>query len=372
MPTKKTINEFIEKARKIHNDKYGYQKFDYQGAIIPGIITCPSHGEFKQRPNNHLSGSGCKKCMYEKQALDRKKSINTFIKEANKINNNKYNYSQVKYINARTKVKIICPIHGEFEQKPVNHLAGTGCVHCSETQFNNDVAIDKFKQIHGDKYDYSCVKYLSYNKKISIICKAHGKFLQSPRKHIEGRGCPKCGLVKRINSRRLLNQDFINKANKIHNNRYDYSQVKYINTYTRVKIICPIHGEFKQKPNYHLLGSGCPVCNISKGEKAIARYLNINNIKYTQQKRFTECKDKAPLKFDFFLPEYNLCIEFNGEQHYQFVKHFHRTEDVFKRSQNRDKIKKNYCRRSRIKLVTIAYNQISRIDSILDKVLNHI
>ena len=153
-----------------------------------------------------------------------------------------------------------------------------------------------------------------------------------------GHGCSEC-----TNKKRSTTKKFIIESNKIHNNKYDYSLVDYKNNSTKIKIICPVHGEFEQMPYEHKNNKcGCPVCNDSKGEKIIRNYLIENNIKYQTQKTFEGCRYELPLKFDFYLSEYNTCIEFDGEQHYKIVERWG-GKISFDKIQLRDKIKDEYC-----------------------------
>ena len=202
------------------------------------------------------------------------KQIN-FITKAKKIHGDKYDYSKVEYVNTKTKVCIICPEHGEFEQKPCHHLSGyEGCKMCYilSNKKNKLKTLEQFikdaRNIHGDKYDYSKVEYLGKEIKVCIICPEHGEFWQIPGSHLRGRGCPIC-------AGRFLNKDiFITKAKKIHGDKYDYSKVEYIDSKTKVCIICPEHGEFEQKPCHHLVGAGCKLCGLDRISKKNANSLN--------------------------------------------------------------------------------------------------
>jgi len=179
-----------------------------------------------------------------------------FIEKAKTIHGDTYDYSLVEYKNNYTKVKIICPIHDIFEQRPNSHLNGNGCPECSGTKkLNTEEFIEKAKAIHGDKYDYSLVEYKNNSTKVKIICPEHGVFEQIPSSHLKGSGCSKCSGTKK-----LTTEQFIEKAKAIHSDKYDYSLVKYKNNYTKVKIICPVHGTFKQRSGNHLYGQGCPEC----------------------------------------------------------------------------------------------------------------
>jgi len=187
---------FIEDAKKIHGDKYDYSLVDYIKTKIKVKIICSEHGVFEQTPNNHLQGQGCKKCSDIIIKNKQRKTLNLFIEQSNKIHNYKYDYSLVDYINDKTKVKIICKKHNVFTQLPSHHLKGIGCYKCNGGyQLNTQDFIEKSKEIHGDKYDYSLSCYTKSRNKIEIICKKHGKFEQTADSHVRGVGCPECALT---------------------------------------------------------------------------------------------------------------------------------------------------------------------------------
>ena len=183
------------------------------------------------------------------------------IKKSNIIHHYKYDYSETNYISPKIKVAIKCPIHGTFYQLPYKHLGGQGCPFCSGTlKKTTEQFIKKAREVHGDKYDYSKVEYKNSKTKVCIICPKHGEFWQIPAAHLNGQGCPKCG-----GSFKLSTDEFILKSKKIHGDNYDYSEVNYINSFTKVKIICNKCGhEFWQIPNSHLNGNGCPYCRGNK------------------------------------------------------------------------------------------------------------
>ena len=183
-------------------------------------------------------------------------------KKAKEVYGDKYDYSKVEYVNNKTKIIITCPIHGDFEQIPSRHLLGKGCPQCYYTtrRFTNNEFIQKTKEVHGDKYDYSKVHYKSSKEKVVITCPIHGDFKQSPNDHLTGRGCLKCGAYTRNNKNKSNKEEFIEKSNGVHNDWYNYSKVKYKHSKEKVTITCPVHGDFEQKPIYHLSGRGCPEC----------------------------------------------------------------------------------------------------------------
>ena len=187
---KLTTETFIEKAKKIHKDKYDYSKVTYINNETKVCIICPEHGEFRQTPHMHLAGQGCPKCYGNER-----KTTEEYIRECQKIHGNKYDYSKTIYKNAFTPVTIICPEHGEYFQIARVHLYGHGCPECvNKKKYDLSYFIEKARSIHGDKYDYSSIKEIKNNRDyLPIICPKHGVFYQTADNHInQKQGCPKC------------------------------------------------------------------------------------------------------------------------------------------------------------------------------------
>ena len=248
MGRKLTREEFIRRAEEVHGKKYDYSKLEYKSGHEKVTIICPIHGEFSQDPFSHLKGVGCKKCADISTSKKRIKSTEKFIEEAIKVHGDKYNYSKVDYKGNKTDVTIICPIHGEFKQKPSMHLRGNGCPKCAKNhKINTEEWIDKARKVHGDKYDYSKTVYVDNQTKVCIRTKDGDEFWQLPSNHLKRSGY-------RIP---ITKENFVERAEKVHGKKYDYSKVKFVNGRTDVTIICPIHGEFKQSPTAHLSGRGC-------------------------------------------------------------------------------------------------------------------
>lgn len=232
-------------------------------------------------------------------------------------------------------------------------------------KLTNKTFIEKAKSIHNVKYDYSKVVYFTNKIKITIICTEHGEFEQVPHNHLKGYGCYECG--KTINYKVTLN-DFIDRSNKIHNNKFDYSLIKKINgTKNKVKIICPTHGEFEQAVYGHLSGRGCRKCNQSKGEKEIYKLLKDNNIKFFTEHKFDDCRNINQLPFDFYLPDHNVCIEFDGKQH--FVSNSYFKHEKFEGRKLNDEIKNKYCYNNNIRLIRISYKEKLKIKYILKEIV---
>ena len=190
----KSLNEFIDKARKVHNGKYDYSKVEYINNKTKVCIVCPEHGEFWQTPQVHLRGGNCPECEIERRKL----KIEEFVEKSNLVHNDKYDYSKVNYINSHTKVVVVCPKHGEFSVTPCNHLNGCGCPECKKDKIGGikrktiEEFIKEAKNVHNDKYDYEKAEYKTIDDPIIISCPIHGDFTQRPHDHIRGHGCPKC------------------------------------------------------------------------------------------------------------------------------------------------------------------------------------
>ena len=268
-----TTAEFIKRSREVHSKKsfdYSLSEYKNNREKIKIICTIDGHGLFEQIASAHMSGAnGCPKC--NKHALIGTKE---FIKRSKEIHNERYDYSKVVYQNSRSRVMIVCTIHGDFTQTPQKHLLGRGCSMCAGQIVNKngdnrrrttEEIIKKAKEIHGDKYDYSKVNYEGANNKIKIICpkEGHGEFTKTIGNHLgRKQGCPICSIESCSIKQRSNNDKFITKAKEIHGDKYDYSKVNYENNSNYVTIIClkKGHGDFRQVPASHLRGAGCPIC----------------------------------------------------------------------------------------------------------------
>lgn len=359
---KLTTEEFIEKAKKIHNGKYDYSKVEYVNAHTKVCIICLEHGEFWQMPAKHLNGQGCPSCKSVKISEAVSLSLDEFIHKANYVHNNKYDYSKVNYMGSHTKVCIICPIHGEFWQEPRVHLQGCGCKLCSkekrkkiQSKTTNEFLIE-VKKIHGDKYDYSKVEYVNAFTKVCIICLKHGEFWQTPDSHLHGHGCKFCLYDTLKNCRRSNKDEFINKAITVHGNKYDYSKVEYINCDTLVTIICPEHGEFKQTPYNHLHGCSCPNCRNWRLEEDMTSFLEENGIEFERQKKFDWLGRQS---LDIYVPSVNIGIECQGLQHFKPINYFGGIEG-FENRVRLDKLKKELCDKNGVELLYYSDKDVDR------------
>ena len=358
MKQKITTQSFVERAKSIHGNKYDYSKVEYINMTTKVCIICPVHGEFWIRPSHHLRGQGCKYC-------SRDETINNynFKERAKAIYGDTYDVSKSVFTNSQIKVCIICPKHGEFWQTPNNFLHGHGCPKCGREQnrkklmFTEDEIKEKIDSVYG-KGVFEIVDYSDYkgsHKPIKIkslinnvvfeqalITFLNGKSIyKKPIKKFIKRGDNETYRIERMNN-------FINKANKIHNGKYDYSKVNYVNDRTKVCIICPKHGEFWQAPNKHLKGQGCPKCKTSFLEQLVERKLISENIKFETHKFFKWLKMDGPQHLDFYLPDHNIAIECQGEQHYTKNTEYGKE---FEKTRKRDENKYNLLKKNSIKLL---------------------
>lgn len=191
MPKKITLDEFIYRSKLVHNDFYDYSMSEYINSKEKILIICPEHGIFEQMAQDHMKGRGCQKCYG-----NYKKTTEQFIEESIKVHGDFYDYSNLMYIGAQKNVEIICPNHGTFYQRAIDHIFGHGCQKCSYS-ITNRKSLEKFileaNEIHNYLYDYSLVNYINCETKVKIICKKHGIFEQIPESHLHNKtGCPSC------------------------------------------------------------------------------------------------------------------------------------------------------------------------------------
>ena len=268
-----------------------------------------------------------------------------------------YDTSLVDYKNSNEKICLICHHkdhngveHGIFYTTTGHLRAGHGCPKCgvekrtSKRKKNVNDFILKAKQIHGDKYDYSKVEYVNSHTKVCIVCSKHGEFWQTPASHLNGRGCPRCNKP----CYKYTKEDFIQKAEQVHGNKYDYTKVNYVDASTKICIICPKHGEFWQTPREHLRGCGCKYCKESHLEGEIRVLLNSNNIAFKYDVRDIDWL--KPLTYDFYIPEYKIAIECQGEQHFRPIDYFGGIEE-YNNLVKRDKEKKKLSDENGVKVL---------------------
>ena len=300
-------------------------------------------------------------------------SYDEFVEKGNIIHVNKYDYTKVNIISYKTKVCIICPIHGEFEQTIGNHLSGKGCPKCGRVatiqSHKKDINhfLKKAKEIHGDKYDYTKVVYKGCREKVCIVCPKHGEFWQTPSNHYKF-GCKDCGFeIKTSKSIKSFN-DYEEIIYNIHGDIYEYDKTIYVNYHTPMKILCKKCGNyFFQSLSKHITSKhGCPICKQSHLENAVENRLKELDIEFIRQ--YTNDKFKG-LKLDFYIPKQQIAIECQGTQHFQKHTFFHKSEKDFLKQIDRDIKKSNICEENSIKLIYVINDDIE-INNLIPKIYN--
>lgn len=305
--------------------------------------------------------------------MPKKRTTQDYIILCKEKHGNRYDYSKINYTGSDNNIIVICPEHGEITITAKQFLKSKyGCFYCGGTKkLTTPMVLKKLINIHGNNYDYTKLKYINRQTKFTVICKLHGEFKILADNHLSGQGCPKCRYIKSAKSKRRTKEELVKLFMKIHGNKYIYSNVKqHKNSNSQIEIICPNHGVFSQPVHRHLSGHGCPGCNESHGEKKIRIWLEERKIDFKREMKFPNCINPNTgysLRFDFYLPKINTCIEFDGRQHHENTG-FHEDVSVL---QYRDKIKRTYCNQNKIGLIRITYLQ-NDWEDLLEKALTYL
>lgn len=302
-----TTQEYIEKAKSIHNNVYDYSKTKYVKSHSKIEVNCLVHGPFILKAYAHLNGNGCRQCSYGGNSG---KTYDEFLQRANEIWNGKYQYEKSSFKNFKTPMNMICSIHGTFSLDPTAHVAKKprGCQACARLVYPNEKkSTEKFvqesKSIHGDLYNYDETIYENSGKEVKIVCKIHGSFMQKPSKHLAGHKCPECQ-----NRVKMTKSKFLESASSLHGDKFDYSNIDFQNSRKEIEIVCKIHGRFMQTPYQHINTKfACPECSVYNKKMNTERFINecksvhgdkydYSNVVYTCRKQHVliHCKEHGP------------------------------------------------------------------------------
>lgn len=313
--------------------------------------------------------------MLEKKLKFRYDNIVTFLNNSHRVHGNKYDYSLIKEVkNSCLKLPIICKKHGVFHQSGRRHFGEKrGCPKCSHIRGGtiNNFGLDGFiklsRKAHGDKYQYDKSIYVNADTPLIITCPIHGDFKQFPRSHYNGANCHKCNVDIAKNRRRKDINKFKEDGHHVHNNFFNYDKVVYINNKTPITVTCPDHGDFNVRPDNHLQGSGCPMCNESRGERKIRNLLDKLNITYVREYRIPDFN----YRYDFYIEEINTLIEYDGALHFKAVDNFGGIEELTK-VKERDRLKNELARIKGYKLIRLHYRLFNSLeDSFLQHLSQH-
>ena len=334
---KRTIDDFLERARAAHGDRYDYSQVQYLTRRTKVTIICPEHGPFQQEPANHWNGSGCPACAGCKRTTQQ-----DFLARSRAAHGDRYDYSKAEYLGVDSKVTIICPEHGEFEQAAYDHMAGRGCAKCGAAKavearrHSPDKFIAAARRKHGSRFDYSRVVYVNSTTPVEIVCPEHGSFWQTAALHADGSGCPLCAPNTRVTK-----DEFIDRATKVHLGRYSYDGITFVNMGTKVTVMCPDHGAFSTLPKDHVSkATGCPACaserTSSIEESEVADWLRAEG-------EVVQTNTREPLEgleIDIYLPERKVGIEYNGAYwHHEGILQHRRIHELKSRRADRKGIR---------------------------------
>lgn len=379
--------KFLQLCLDVNGERFDYSRVEYTKYEAPVEIFCKTHGIwFFQKPKHHILHGGCRQCTLDKIGNKNRKDVNVFIQESqDKHGVGTFDYSEVKYLNTSTKIRIFCNKHkGWILQTPACHLNG-GCNVCGKLEgaagrkYTLEEFIQRATATHNDKYFYNNVEYINGDLPVSIVCKNHNfMFMQTPYRHVNGSNCPLCAQEQRNITASNTLEEFVSLAKNKHGEQFNYDEVVYVNNRVKIKIFCnSCLVYFTQSPILHLNQRriGCPTCkeSMSSGERKVNEVLLTTGLKFLPQKSLDGCSHIAPLKFDFVLYDKNDCVigcvEFNGAQHYGPVcfggiseeRAFENLEVV----QLRDDIKKEYCQKNGIRLLCIHYKDYKNVKILL-------
>lgn len=351
MARKKTKEEYVSEL-KIKNPTV-ILIGEYMGARVKTRHRCLLHNiEWEITPSNALKGNGCLECWNERKSKSRQKSHEQYVNEVRNINSNII--VMEKYINAKTPILHKCTIHNiEWKPYPEVVLRGGGCPECWKEKLHN-VRCRTHEQyvLELSIVNSNIIVLGTYIDAITPIlhkCLIDGyEWFTIPNSLLQGCGCPKC--AKNL---QLTTQEYVEKLHNVNPNIIPLEDYK--TSKTKIWHKCLIDGyEWMVEPSSTLQGYGCPKCCESKGEKMVGQWLKNHDIQYISQKRFNDCKDKYCLPFDFYLPEYNCCIEYDGKQHFEPIEWFGGQESL-EYIKKHDAIKTQYCVKNNIRLLRIPY-----------------
>lgn len=328
---------------------------EYTGSRCTMEVKCLNCSSiFKRRADSLKSNCTCPNCV-KVQSLNASKN-----KLINYLQN--HNIELIgTYTDVNTKTTFKCTQCGYiWDTTPNSILSGHGCAKCASHisyKLTTEDFITKAKRVQKDNYDYTNTQYVNANTNITIKCPIHGEFEILPNSFIKSGCCPRCSTEQRGLNSRYTTEEFIERAKKVHGDKYDYSKTKYIGKEVPVTIICPKHGEFQQTPAHHLKGSGCQKCACSHGETFIIEYLNNKKINFQSQYLIQVPKDvrsSGRIYADFYIRDLNTIIEYNGKQHYVPIEYFG-GKVTFEAQIKRDNYLRQYCLDNNIRLIELHY-----------------
>lgn len=368
------IKQFTEESalllinKKCQELNYTILNFNYKNQLSKITLQCNIHTEFIWNPTFHRfikQNSKCLKCI-NKYKKTESEIILDIKNKCKKLNYTFINFELNTFKNVKQKIILKCNIDN-YEWKPTidNFLTKESkCPKCmknarlTEIDFKNNILIRTKINNHTFKTIVNKFKHglTSFELQCNICQDIWKTTYNSYMAHNTSK-CRKCMNLKKLTQNEAINK--IEEKCKLRNYKFiKFIDNKYINNHSKIKILCNKHNHEWNLEYYNFVNSnnGCPICKESKGELLIRNFLNDNNIKFISQYKFKDCKNINKLAYDFYLTDYNICIEFDGRQHFNAYSYFG-GEDAFKQIQLRDKIKNEYCKLNNIRLIRISYKE---------------
>lgn len=363
--------EFVKLAREKYGDSFDYQHIPEHIKRVQERIICKEHGDIWVIPRDHLRTKyGCPHCALENRTNTNFEYNQKMIAKAKEKHKGKFDYTEVDFsLGPNDKVVIKCPVHGKVKMRLRTHyLSIGGCTKCGEKL--NLVNRTKYKdlkkdiipiarKVHGERYQY--LDYDNETKMLTFKCPDHGIIEQYIYSHFSGRGCRSCGYALRT----ITPDEFLERAKKTHPEGYEYelSELNTVNDKITIKHSCG--KEYQGRVSNHLSGQGCSRCSSSLGEAKTRLFLELRGIRYKDQYKV----EGYPFKYDFYLPDLKILIEYDGEQHFRPIEYFG-GEKTFKLQQRLDKKKDNIAEEEGLYLIRIPFTEYSNLEEFLSRAID--
>lgn len=366
-----TQTQFLQKANNVAPVNLDFSKSVFHDTRTKVIVTCKIHGDFEILPSNLFQGANCRRCAQtqagSKRRVDKKEILNRIKSKFGNL----YEVDKNSVSKVTSPIRLNCKTHGWFEGLINNLINSSGCPHCKNAKtaiirnkklkLSRDEIIERFESIHGDTYSYRSARPDGINSIVKIHCAKHGYFEQKVSTHLQGKGCPDCGNEKRRMGQFLQQSELYSRLKQLNGDLFIYPPNLGLELREDVPIICREHGIFYQPLRIHLDGNGCSECSQSLGARRVSHWLNEHEINYEVEALIPAGKKGLPLRADFFLPDYNMYIEYDGEQHFKPIAFFGMDEKtsilVFNEQKERDLAKENWILDNGFELLRIRFDQ---------------
>lgn len=364
-------NAFIRLCKNKYGDRFDYTHLPESIKRAVETIICKKHGKLELIPRDHLrSKHGCPHCASEYVIKPTERINRGFIQKAKKKHRNGFDYSLVELeTEPGAKVDIVCPEHGVIKVTLKSHLhSKTGCWDCGfekgtkkRVKYNTlDDVIKEAVKAHGERYTY--LNYDRVNRTVTYLCVDHGKVVQGMDQHFLGKGCSRCF----YDGFRITPESFMERVHVVHPEGYTYDLIELRTVNQNIEITHECGRVYSGRVSNHLNGQGCMRCKSSSfGEDRIRDYLKLNQVEAIEQYRI----EGYPYRYDFYIPEINVLVEYDGQQHFKPVEFFGGVK-ALRETKRRDRLKNKIASRYGYTLIRLNYKQFDNIEVCLSRALD--